>query len=80
MSKKSKAKPSMCCDRGHPVVGDKVAIIREEHGWHDGRLAGTVTHVSCAGTGRVSYSVETTEGYTVFCPKTRDCYKITSFN
>ena len=47
-----------CCSRpDHPKVGDSVAVIREEHGWHDGNVSGTVTRVGHRGTGGVSYTV-----------------------
>lgn len=61
-----------CCDRGHPKKGDRVYVIREEHGWHDGRLQGVVVHVNCAPPSRVSYTVRDDDGYEYFCPKTND--------
>ncbi len=27
-------------------IGDEVAIIREEHGWHDGRVSGIIDTIS----------------------------------
>lgn len=52
MSKKSKIRKQSCpntspAHRPHPNVGDKVYVIRHEHGWEDGRFEGTVSYVSC---------------------------------
>ncbi len=58
----------------HPVaadspfsVGDKVSIIRSDHGWYDGRIGGTIV----AG-GEGGYVVEDDDGGTHDVRKTRD--------
>jgi hypothetical protein len=65
-----------CCDRDHPKQGDRVCIIREEHGWHDGAIEGVVTHVFCTPGKRVSYAVRDDDGVTYHCPKTNDVRRV----
>lgn len=61
-------------------VGDRVAIIRIRHGWHDGRLEGTIVSRYVRPTGTYSYSasVEDSEigDYEVDIEHTRDAYLI----
>ena len=54
--------------RPHAPKGTRVAIIREEHGWHDGQTEGVL--IDDHGT------VRTAEGYTYECRKRRDYYVI----
>ena len=65
-------KKKLCCDRSHPQTGDAVAIIRTAHGWFDGTKDGVVIHVSCGGTGNVSYIVMCDDGSKHEIPKTKD--------
>lgn len=50
-------------------LGDSVSIIRTEHGWHDGRLQGTVKVVQPYGC------VVSTDQGDYFIEKVRDIYK-----
>lgn len=65
-----------CCDRNHPQVGDRVYIIREEHGWLDGSVQGVVKEVVCNPPKTVSYLIVDDQGEEYFCPKTGDCRKV----
>lgn len=53
-------------------LGDRVRIIRHEHGWVDGREEGTVVEVLPTETGRVGYTVQTDNGGFYSCRNTRD--------
>lgn len=65
-----------CCERKHPLKGERVAIIREQHGWHDGALSGIVIEVYCAPPKSVSYTIRADDGAEYFCPKTNDVRRI----
>lgn len=43
-------------------IGDTVAIIREEHDWHDGRLTAIITTRFRSINGIYSYSATSNEG------------------
>lgn len=64
-----------CCLRpDHPKVGDYVRVIREHHGWHDGRIGGRVLslvhHENQIG---ISYVIRTDEIGDVVCLSRGDC-------
>lgn len=50
--------------------GDKVAIIREEHGWHDGALEGVITDLG------PEYCVVRVKGCEYYINHPRDIYKV----
>lgn len=58
------------------AVGDKVAVIRYEHGWHDGNLTAIITEVHKSNQGIFSYVAETKEGNAITIEHTRDAIKI----
>lgn len=59
--------------------GDTVYVIREQHGWHDGNLKGTVSRVYQNKQGIYSYDVEVSSelmgDYVVEVEHTRDLIK-----
>lgn len=60
--------------RPHLPKGTRVAVIRHEHGWHDGRISGIL--VDDDGTVRIDEEdgkvLPLKEQYTVECLKRRD--------
>ena len=60
--------------RAHEPKGTRVAVIREEHGWHDGRVTGTL--IDDNGTVRVDDDDPYFAGSLFYCPKRRDYYVI----
>ena len=62
----------MSTPRPHEPKGTYVAVIREEHGWHDGRISGYLIDDD----GTVEIDSEDGEPYTVQCAHRRD-YHIT---
>ena len=60
-------------------INDRVAIVRSEHGWHDGYIDGVVRTRNGSVKGGFSYNVEVNDDgheYTVLLGNTRDAYKI----
>lgn len=59
-------------------IGDHVAVIREEHGWHDGRLHCEIISRSQNKNGIWSYDAQSLENnpYTVQINHTRDAIRI----
>lgn len=52
-------------------LGDKVSVIRTEHGWFDGSLVGTITEI-----GDYHCIVTDKDGIGYYILKPRDIYKI----
>lgn len=57
-------------------IGDTVAIIREEHGWHDGRLTAVITTRYQSTNGIYSYHATSNEGVLYHIEHTRDAYLV----
>ncbi len=68
------AKRLECCiDPSHPQVGERVYIIRDEHGWYDGSVEGVVTELRHHKDGRgIAYTVDDDEGYAHVCQSRGD--------
>ena len=75
MGKKIKRQAN-CCSYDHPKPGDKVYVIRTEHGWFDGSLAATVVSCVCQGDGTTKgYTVKDNDGIDHYCAKRGDVSK-----
>lgn len=71
------ANPNPCCNtKKHVQRGDKVYIIRHEHGWLDGRLTGIIKEIYHKETGGIAYEVEGEDGFFYYCPKRNDVRKV----
>lgn len=58
-------------------LGDTVAIVREAHGWHDGRVTGTIETISAYECTVVADKNDTTfSGATFTIPRPRDIHLI----
>lgn len=64
------------CATPHPKVGDRVAVIRDEHGWHDGRVIGTIIDVHHMNTARIQYVVKGDDGIEYYPRRTGDIRRI----
>lgn len=55
-------------------VGNKICVVRERHGWHDGRLKAVITGVYRRTTGTHYYSAITEDSVSIEIDHTRDAY------